>query len=134
MKNREEIAASIHSEFLVLTCDGEEILHPELKLAEYYLVGDTGVTVVLITMPSQNFKCGLSRCHKMRVSPFGLVGSCIQQQGVNVMGLSLIEKIRVVKEAMFLRESYSDELPTSRQHFRDNYGIWRFGLLKGGEK
>lgn len=102
--------------------------------AEYYLVENTGVTVVLITMPSQYFKCGLSRCRKMRVSPFGLVGSCIQQQGVNVMGLPLIKKIEVMKKIMLLRESYSDELPVSRQHFRKNYGIWRFGLLKGGEK
>lgn len=102
--------------------------------AEYYLVGNTGVTVILITMPSQDFKCGLSRCRKMRVSPYGLVGSCIQQQGVNVKGLSLIEKIKAIKEKKLLRESYSDDLPASRQHFRSNYGIWRFGSLKDGEK
>lgn len=98
--------------------------------AEYYLVGDTGVTIILITMPSQDFKCGLSRCRKMRVSPFGLVGSCIQQKGVNIKGLTLSQKIEVIKNKMLLRESYSDDLPTDRSHYRNNYGIWRFGKIK----
>ena len=102
--------------------------------AEYYLVGNTGVTVALVTMPSQNFKCGLSRCRKMRVSPFGLVGSCILQKGTNIKGLTLPQKITAIRERMLLRESCSDEPPSSRRHFRENYGIWRFGSLKECEK
>ncbi len=96
--------------------------------AEYYFVGNTGVKIILITMPSQNFKCGLGACHKMRVSPYGLVGSCIQQKGVNIKGLSLKEKIEVIKKTMEIRNNYPDTLPASRQHLRKEYGIWRFGV------
>ena len=101
--------------------------------AEYYEVGNTGVVVILITMPSQNFKCGLSACHKMRISPYGLVGSCIQQKGASLMGESHESKVRIIKERMDIRESLSDTPPVERQHRRSDYGVWRFGKLDSEE-
>jgi cyclic pyranopterin phosphate synthase len=98
--------------------------------AEFYIVGDTGVQVILITMPSQDFKCGRSACRKMRISPFGLAGSCIKQKGKNLLGQPLEKKIEIIRDLMLLREGYSDELPCARRHFREDYGIWRFGQLK----
>ena len=96
--------------------------------AEYYFVGDAEVKIILITMPSQNFKCGLGACRKMRISPYGLVGSCIQQKGANIKGLSLKGKAEVIKKMMEIRNNYSDILPISRKHLRKDYGIWRFGV------
>jgi cyclic pyranopterin phosphate synthase len=101
--------------------------------AEYYQVGDTGVTIILVTMPSQNFKCGLNYCRKMRVSPYGLVGSCIQQKGENLMGKNYEEKVRIIKERINIRENLSDILPVSRYHKRTDYGIWRFGKIESKE-
>jgi len=98
--------------------------------AEYYFVGDTGVKIILITMPSQNFKCGLGACYKMRISPYGLIGSCIQQKGNNIKGLSLKEKTKAIREKMDIRYSYSNVPPVNRQHLRKDYGIWRFGDIK----
>lgn len=98
--------------------------------AEYYFVGDTKVKIILITMPSQNFKCGLEACHKMRISPYGLIGSCIQQKGTDIKELPLKEKTKVIKEKMDIRHNYSDIPPVSRQHLRKDYRIWRFGVIK----
>ncbi len=95
--------------------------------AEYYLVGGTGVRVILVTMPSQGFKCGLGRCRKLRVSPYGLAGSCIQQKGLRLMGVPYDEKVSIIKELVGIREGYSDAFPAERQHLRRDYGIWRFG-------
>jgi len=97
--------------------------------AEYYLVGNTGVKVILITMLSYNFKCGLASCRKMRISPYGLVGSCIQQKGINLKGVLFEEKVEIIRKKMETRESYSDISPVSRQHMQEDYGIWRFGEL-----
>lgn len=98
--------------------------------AEFYFVGDSGVKVILVTMPSQNFKCGLGACRKMRISPYGLVGSCIQQEGLSLQGQPIKRKFEIIRNRMQAREAYSDEMPCSRRHFRKDYGVWRFGNLK----
>jgi len=98
--------------------------------AEYYQVGDTGVIIILVTMPSQNYKCGLEKCRKMRISPFGIAGSCIQQEGKQLKDLSLEQKIQGIGELIDLRNSYSDVAPVSRRHFRGEFGFWRFGKIK----
>ena len=98
--------------------------------AEFYFVGDSGVKVILVTMPSQNFKCGLSACRKMRISPYGLVGSCIQQEGLSLLGQPIERKSEIIRNRLQEREAYSDEMPCLRRHFRKDYGIWRFGNLK----
>ncbi len=97
--------------------------------AEYYFLGNVGVQVILVTMPSQDFKCGLDACYKMRVSPYGLVGSCIQQRGVNLKGSSLTEKIAIIRERKEIRMGYSNTPPVTRKHLRKDYGIWRFGTI-----
>lgn len=101
--------------------------------AEYYKIGNTGVKIILVTMPSQNFKCGLSACRKMRISPYGLVGSCIQQKGVNLMNKTYIEKVQIIKNRMDIRESLSDTPPVERLHKIADYGVWRFGELSSEE-
>ena len=103
--------------------------------AECYLVGDTGVKVILVTMPSQAFNCGLDRCRKLRVSPFGLAGSCIQQKGIPLLGKSHVEKVDAIQALMRVREAYPDTPPVTRTHLRRDYGIWRFGAVgpTGGE-
>jgi len=101
--------------------------------AEYYEIGETKVTAILVTMPSQEYKCGLGKCRKMRVSPFGVVGSCIQQKGISVKGISLANKIQTIKELIELRESYSDMPLVSRRHFRSDFGFWRFGKVSKEE-
>ena len=101
--------------------------------AEYYKIGETGVVAILVTMPSQGYKCGLGKCRKMRVSPFGVVGSCIQQEGVCIKGASLEEKVRAIRNLIELREGYPDTPPVARHHFRSDFGFWRFGkVIKEG--
>lgn len=97
--------------------------------AEYYVVGTTGVKIILVTMPSQDFKCGLSKCRKLRISPFGLAGSCIRQKGIQLMGKTYDEKVAIIKELLTVRESYPDVSPVERKHLRLDYGIWRFGEI-----
>jgi len=98
--------------------------------AEYYQVGDIGVTIIFVTMPSQNYKCGLEKCRKMRISPFGIAGSCIQQKGKQLKGISLEQKIQTIGQLIDLRNSYSDVAPVARRHFRGELGFWRFGKIK----
>ena len=95
--------------------------------AEYYYVGDTGIIIILITMPSQDYKCGLDKCRKMRISPFGIAGSCIEQKGVSLKGKTLEEKIKIIGQLIRAREGYSDVFPVKRRHYRKEYGFWRFG-------
>ena len=102
--------------------------------AEYYQIGNTGVTAILVTMPSQNYKCGLDRCRKMRISPFGIAGSCIQQKGVRLRGFSLKEKVYRINKLKEIRDSYSDIAPVTRFHFRGEFGFWRFGKLEEKEE
>ena len=110
------------------------VLHPTSCIgdnpnAEYYAVGTTGVKVILVTMPSQGFKCGLSKCRKLRVSPYGLAGSCIQQKGIQLMHEPYEKKVAIIRKLMSVRESYSDVAPVERKHLRLDYGFWRFGEL-----
>ena len=110
------------------------VLHPTSCIgdnpnAEYYAVGTTGVKVILVTMPSQGFKCGLSKCRKLRVSPYGLAGSCLQQKGIQLMHEPYEKKVAIIRKLMSVRESYSDGAPVERKHLRLDYGFWRFGEL-----
>lgn len=95
--------------------------------ADYHHVGDTGVIVGLVTMPSLDYKCGKKKCRKLRVNPFGYSGVCIGMEPVKLKGSSHDE---IVEKLNYLTK-YREELDTTRQdrkHYNGEFGFWRFGL------
>jgi cyclic pyranopterin phosphate synthase len=95
----------------------------------YYLVGDTGVHVGVLTLFSREYPCG--RCHKLRIQPTGSASVCLNMKTpVQLNGLSIAEKTQAIREAMAYREQLDIDMP-KRQHYRPQLGECRFG--KQGE-
>jgi len=95
----------------------------------YYLVGDTGVHVGVLSLFSREYPCG--RCHKLRIQPTGSASVCLNMKNpVQLKGLSLAEKTKAIKVAMDYRTQLDTEMP-DRRHYRSQLGECRFG--KQGE-
>lgn len=98
---------------------------------DYFLVGNTGVSVGLVTMPSLLYPCGKKRCRKLRINPWGLMGGCITHPEDAPPPLEQDTITMRMFEIMKWREANDGELEFEKCHFQGQFGLWRFGLCKG---
>ena len=90
----------------------------------YYRVGDKA-TIGILAMFSWKYPCG--SCHKLRISPLGEATICLNdKKTVKITGTSLEEKKKIIKELMERRDTIIEK-NTTRKHFRNNLGEFRFG-------
>lgn len=93
---------------------------------EYYKYLKSGVRFGLITSPSYSFKCG--DCRKIRISPFGEMGVCINSKKYKITGKPLPEILKIMGKAINEREQFNKKYP-DRLHLSKKFGHWRFGDL-----
>jgi len=100
----------------------------------YYEIGDTGVKVAVLAMFSWGYPCG--GCWKVRISPQGLITTCISQKNPPVLwGMSLDEKRQTMSRLMNYRDSPQFDIDNpDRQHYRPQLGELRFDSVVGPQK
>lgn len=90
----------------------------------YYTVGDSAATIGIIANHSRGYPCG--DCHKIRISPYGDMGVCINAEGVNIKNQSYDGVAQAMDLSIERREQLNTVLP-DRRHHSTNYGFWRWG-------
>lgn len=95
---------------------------------QYFRMRDAGITVGIIANFSRGYSCG--DCHKIRVSPYGDVGICINDASTNVNGMTGLQVDSVIEEAL-RRRSCLNETSPHRKHLSTAYGFWRWGHVSG---
>lgn len=95
---------------------------------EYFRLIKSNVVIGIIAEPSWNYKCGMSECKKLRITPFGEVANCIQDE------LTYIGDMEVQKRAEFFREKMAQKEADDfsgkfRIHYRPQLGEMRFGKV-----
>jgi cyclic pyranopterin phosphate synthase len=94
----------------------------------YYLVGDTGVYVGLLSLFSWNYPCG--ECHKLRIQPTGQASVCINFKELpSLIGRDLETKTEILRKLIDFRENGIEEAIPYRKHYRAQLGELRFGKL-----
>lgn len=96
----------------------------------YVRLKSNGVKVGIINNESRGYPCG--DCYKIRVSPYGDIGACINTESKLLKNLSEIELIECIKSIVDHREQLH-LLDPDRKHFNKTYGFWRWGNLNEKE-
>lgn len=91
---------------------------------QYYKLDNSSVVFGIIANHSRGYPCG--DCHKIRISPQGYMGVCINAEGINVKGSSWEEKKKAMEISLQRREQLDSVLP-NRKHLSTTYGFWRWG-------
>lgn len=99
----------------------------------YFQIEGTKASIGIIANRSRGYPCG--GCRKIRVSPYGDVGVCINAEGLNLRGTSLGQKEGAIAQLLEVREALDLHRP-DRQHLSDAKGFWRWGDVSkdGGVK
>ncbi len=100
---------------------------------EYYKLINNNVIVGIIAEPSWNYKCGGSECKKLRITPFGEVANCIQDELLNIVDMSIDERAKIFREKMEQKEK-DDFSGKYRMHYRPQLGEMRFGKISDPKK
>lgn len=95
---------------------------------EYYKLKNLGVIVGIIAEPSWNYRCGGAECRKLRITPFGEVANCIQDNLQNIADFSVEEQTGIFLEKM-KRKEIDDFSGIYRRHYRPQLGEMRFGKI-----
>ncbi len=92
--------------------------------SEYFKFKNRNITFGLVTSHTNKYACG--DCRKIRISPYGEIGYCINFDKISLKKETNYENliINVVNK----REKL-DELMPNRKHISYSYGHWRFGDL-----
>jgi GTP 3',8-cyclase len=107
-----------------LTLLGKEDVNGDNPNARYYMIGDTGVAVGFVTMPSTNWPCGKDYCRKFRITPYGGAAICLNNPIVDLMGKSDSELSETIQAMMQRRETLKT---AGQKHYRPMLGEMRFG-------
>lgn len=95
----------------------------------YYKVMGTRAVIGEIANTSRGYPCG--GCRKIRISPYGDMGVCINAEGVNVRCASLTAKQFAFEQLLKLREDLDVHNP-DRRHLSEAKGFWRWGDVSKG--
>ncbi|AEC01640.1 GTP 3',8-cyclase MoaA [Parasphaerochaeta coccoides] len=87
-----------------------------------------GLSVEYLSMPSWNYKCADAGCKKFRLSPYGELSICLNDNPYNINGLS-VEEIRDIIRMKV--DSKEETLPKDRIHYAKTIGAVRFGNVYG---
>ncbi|MBK8442844.1 MAG: radical SAM protein [Sphingobacteriales bacterium] len=90
----------------------------------YYQIKNTGTRFGIIANHSRGYPCG--NCKKIRISPYGGMGVCINAEGLNIKNANEQELIKAFDMSIEMRHSL-DEHFAYRKHHSDTYGFWRWG-------
>jgi len=82
-----------------------------------------------LSMPSWNFKCAGEKCKKLRLSPYGELSVCLNDEPFNINGYSVEDIRTIIKRKINLKEQ---KLPNNRIHYSKTIGAVRFGNVYGG--
>ncbi|MFA6072901.1 MAG: GTP 3',8-cyclase MoaA [Candidatus Woesearchaeota archaeon] len=94
----------------------------------YYIIGDTGVQVGVLSLFSQGYPCG--GCHKLRIQPNGNVSVCLNlYDQPSLVGKSVNEKAKIMADVINYRENSINKDMPNRRHYRGQLGELRFGKL-----
>ena len=100
---------------------------------DYFRLIKSNVVIGIIAEPSWNYRCGMSECKKLRITPFGEVANCIQDELTNIVDMSVEEKAEFFKQKMAQKEE-DDFSGKFRIHFRPQLGEMRFGKISAPQK
>lgn len=94
-----------------------------------------GITVGMINIPSEDYKCGGDGCAKIRLNSYGNIAVCVNQAPVNIKGKSLEEQKEVISDLVAYRSMINRFYP-DRKHQQDkgSFGFWRFGDTSGEKR
>ncbi len=129
---REELFATMDS-IGTLTKLDERKIEGDNPNCNYYSIGNTGISVGLVTMPSLGWPCGQDYFHKLRITPYGGAAICIQEPIHTLHNKSRSEMLRIIADLKDDRKDL-DFIKPNRIHFREQLGEMRFGDLDGSYK
>ncbi len=95
---------------------------------EYFRLIKTNVIIGIIAEPSWNYRCGMSECKKLRITPFGEVANCIQDKLTYIVDMDVEERAEFFKQKMAQKEA-DDFSGKFRIHYRPQLGEMRFGKV-----
>lgn len=93
----------------------------------YFYMPEFGITIGMITIPSQDYICGGEGCAKIRLNPYGMIAVCVNQEPIAIKGKSENEQSEIMRKLMEYRKSLNSIIPQRRHKQQDNFGYWRFG-------
>ena len=97
----------------------------------YFKLKGRSAIIGQIANVSRGYPCG--HCKKIRISPYGDAGVCINAEGLNIAGKSLSAKREAIEKLMEVREQL-DVVRPNRKHLSDAKGFWRWGDVSNGKK
>lgn len=100
---------------------------------DYFRLVKANVVIGIIAEPSWNYRCGMSECKKLRITPFGEVANCIQDELTNIVDMNVKERAEFFKEKMAQKEA-DDFSGKFRLHYRPQLGEMRFGKIAKPQK
>ncbi|MCU0211240.1 MULTISPECIES: GTP 3',8-cyclase MoaA [Pseudomonas] len=92
----------------------------------YFSIEGSKALIGEIANHSKGYPCG--GCHKIRISPYGDLGVCINAEGINVRNMPISDKEAAIEKLFFFR-SQLDVVAKKRRHLSDSKGFWRWGDL-----
>lgn len=95
---------------------------------EYFRLIKSNVVIGIIAEPSWNYRCGMSECKKLRITPFGEVANCIQDELTYVGDMDVEKRAEFFKQKMAQKE-LDDFSGKFRIHYRPQLGEMRFGKV-----
>ncbi len=93
----------------------------------YFYMPEIGITVGMINIPSQNYKCGGKGCAKIRLNPYGMIAVCVNQNPISINGKSEDQQAEIIRELMEYREIIDEKMSDRKHKQQNNFGYWRFG-------
>lgn len=90
----------------------------------YYQFKNTGTRFGIIANHSRGYPCG--NCKKIRISPYGDMGVCINAEGLNIKNATEKELDKAFDMSIEMRHSLDEHFP-DRKHHSNTYGFWRWG-------
>ena len=95
---------------------------------EYFKLKNANIIIGIIAEPSWNYKCGMSECKKLRITPFGEVANCIQDELTYIGNMDVEERAEFFRQKMTQKEA-DDFSGKYRIHYRPQLGEMRFGKV-----
>lgn len=90
----------------------------------YFKVDGTDAVIGIIANHSRGYPCG--GCHKIRISPYGIMGVCINADGINIKNATK-DELRKAFDLSIHRRDLLDNVFPNRKHHSSTYGFWRWG-------
>lgn len=93
----------------------------------YYDMPELGMTVGMINIPSEGYRCGGDGCAKIRLNPYGMVAVCVNHKPIDIREKSVDEQANILTGLMEYREIIKTTMPNRKHQQQNNFGYWRFG-------